>query len=170
MWFKIKFAVGLVLLILSVPSIPNDLRLFARLFGYAGEWHWWNYAGIILGSIVIIISVYSSVQKVWPIVAQFPKMPSPKKKDITVKTMKFLFVPIVIGLFVIMLVLLDWRRTDAPQLISEDEAEIIIEKLISEDKADRITERCWNQLNEAKGSSYTILSPKCPFFNNRFLK
>ena len=53
------FAVAAVLLLLSLPGIPEQIRALAELLGMKeAEWHWWNYAGVCVALIVMFFSVY----------------------------------------------------------------------------------------------------------------
>ena len=53
------FAIAALLLLLSLPGIPEQIRLLAELIGMAGaEWYWWNYVGICIALILFFLSAY----------------------------------------------------------------------------------------------------------------
>ncbi len=55
----IFFAVSAFVLLLSLPTIPEQIRGWAEALGMIGaEWHWWNYLGVSIGLIMMLFSLY----------------------------------------------------------------------------------------------------------------
>ncbi len=47
------------MLILALPDVPGQIRALAKMLGMSGaEWQWWNYAGVMIGSFLILFSFY----------------------------------------------------------------------------------------------------------------
>lgn len=68
-WMRISsalwFAVAAFLLLVSLPGVPEQIRILAELLGMSGaEWRWWNYAGVAAGLILMFTWFYSISQRV----------------------------------------------------------------------------------------------------------
>ena len=56
------FAFAGVVLLVSLPEVPSQIRALAEALGVTGaEWHWWNYAGVLL-ALFLMLLVLSGVE------------------------------------------------------------------------------------------------------------
>lgn len=76
------FAFAGVVLLVSLPEVPSQIRALAEALGVTGaEWHWWNYAGVLLALFLMLLSSYPA----WKWVTKNARIriePPPSPRDI----------------------------------------------------------------------------------------
>ena len=78
------FAFAGVVLLVSLPEVPSQIRALAEALGVTGaEWHWWNYAGVLLGLFIMLLTSYPA----WKWVTKNARIriePPPTPRDIII--------------------------------------------------------------------------------------